>query len=60
LNAVHWHKEVLPILIMTRSCAVEISYSSNTLLGLKNVFDEAIVAALEPPVKKKSKKCIML
>ncbi|GME77841.1 hypothetical protein B5S28_g4817 [[Candida] boidinii] len=28
--------------------------------GLKNVFDEAIVAALEPPVIKKSKKCSIL
>ena len=28
--------------------------------GLKNVFDEAIVAALEPPVIKKSKKCTIL
>ncbi|KAG7700163.1 hypothetical protein KL930_000850 [Ogataea haglerorum] len=28
--------------------------------GLKNVFDEAIVAALEPPVIKKAKKCTIL
>lgn len=31
-----------------------------TQRGLKNVFDEAIVAALEPPVIKKSKKCTIL
>lgn len=34
--------------------------SALTQKGLKNVFDEAIVAALEPPVKKKSKKCRIL
>lgn len=34
--------------------------SALTQRGLKNVFDEAIVAALEPPVYKKSKKCLIL
>ena len=34
--------------------------SALTQRGLKNVFDEAIVAALEPPVIKKSKKCAIL
>lgn len=36
--------------------------SALTQRGLKNVFDEAIVAALEPPMatKKKSKKCLIL
>lgn len=34
--------------------------SALTQRGLKNVFDEAIVAALEPPVIKKSKKCTIL
>ncbi|KAL6927676.1 Rho GTPase [Hanseniaspora valbyensis] len=34
--------------------------SALTQRGLKNVFDEAIVAALEPPVIKKSKKCVIL
>lgn len=34
--------------------------SALTQRGLKNVFDEAIVAALEPPVVKKSKKCTIL
>ena len=34
--------------------------SALTQKGLKNVFDEAIVAALEPPVTKKSKKCVIL
>ena len=28
--------------------------------GLKNVFDEAILAALEPPEPKKSRKCQVL
>ena len=28
--------------------------------GLKNVFDEAILAALEPPAKPKKKKCNLL
>ena len=28
--------------------------------GLKNVFDEAILAALEPPEPKKKRKCVML
>lgn len=34
--------------------------SALTQRGLKNVFDESIVAALEPPVIKKSKKCAIL
>lgn len=34
--------------------------SALTQRGLKNVFDEAIVAALEPPVIKKPKKCVIL
>ncbi|KAJ2848216.1 GTPase Cdc42 [Coemansia brasiliensis] len=34
--------------------------SALTQKGLKNVFDEAIVAALEPPPAKKSKKCLIL
>ncbi|KAL6602101.1 cell division control protein 42 [Neocallimastix californiae] len=28
--------------------------------GLKNVFDEAIIAALEPPTTKKQRKCLLL
>lgn len=28
--------------------------------GLKNVFDEAILAALEPPEPPKKKKCVLL
>lgn len=34
--------------------------SALTQKGLKNVFDEAIVAALEPPAAAKKKGCIML
>ncbi|KAI5843270.1 small GTPase CDC42 [Tricharina praecox] len=34
--------------------------SALTQRGLKNVFDEAIVAALEPPADKKKKKCVFL
>lgn len=34
--------------------------SALTQRGLKNVFDEAIVAALEPPVKQKKSKCNIL
>ncbi len=34
--------------------------SALTQVGLKSLFDDAIVAALEPPVIKKSKKCIIL
>ncbi|KAJ2395289.1 GTPase Cdc42 [Coemansia sp. RSA 2559] len=34
--------------------------SALTQKGLKNVFDEAIVAALEPPVQKKKSKCLLL
>lgn len=34
--------------------------SALTQKGLKNVFDEAILAALEPPEQKKSKKCVLL
>lgn len=28
--------------------------------GLKNVFDEAILAALEPPEPKKTRRCVLL
>lgn len=28
--------------------------------GLKNVFDEAILAALEPPEPQKKRKCVLL
>lgn len=34
--------------------------SALTQKGLKNVFDEAIVAALEPPVVKKTRRCVIL
>ncbi|KAI8909947.1 Rho GTPase [Geranomyces variabilis] len=34
--------------------------SALTQKGLKNVFDEAIIAALDPPQSKKSKKCNLL
>lgn len=34
--------------------------SALTQKGLKNVFDEAIVAALEPPVVKKRNKCLIV
>jgi cell division control protein 42 len=34
--------------------------SALTQKGLKNVFDEAIIAALEPPVRHKTKKCCLI
>lgn len=34
--------------------------SALTQQGLKNVFDEAIIAALEPPKKDKRGKCLLL
>jgi cell division control protein 42 len=34
--------------------------SALTQKGLKDVFDEAIVAALEPPVTKKKAKCLIM
>ena len=34
--------------------------SALTQKGLKNVFDEAILAALEPPETKKKRKCLLL
>uniref|UniRef100_A0A8C5MPR5 Cell division control protein 42 homolog n=1 Tax=Leptobrachium leishanense TaxID=445787 RepID=A0A8C5MPR5_9ANUR len=34
--------------------------SALTQKGLKNVFDEAILAALEPPEPKKKRKCVLL
>jgi len=34
--------------------------SALTQRGLKNVFDEAILAALEPPEPKRQRKCVIL
>lgn len=34
--------------------------SSLSQRGLKNVFDEAILAALEPPETKPKKRCVLL
>jgi cell division control protein 42 len=34
--------------------------SALTQKGLKNVFDEAIIAALEPPPQKKKPKCLLI
>jgi len=34
--------------------------SALTQKGLKNVFDEAIVAALDPPVIKQKRRCLVL
>ena len=34
--------------------------SSFSQRGLKNVFDEAILAALEPPEPPKKKRCVLL
>ena len=34
--------------------------SALTQQGLKNVFDEAILAALEPPEPKKTRRCVIL
>ncbi|XP_010216806.1 PREDICTED: cell division control protein 42 homolog, partial [Tinamus guttatus] len=34
--------------------------SALTQKGLKNVFDEAILAALEPPEPKKTRRCVLL
>jgi cell division control protein 42 len=34
--------------------------SALTQKGLKNVFDEAIIAALDPPQTRKAKKCLLL
>lgn len=34
--------------------------SALTQKGLKNVFDEAIISALDPPSTKKSKKCLLI
>lgn len=53
------------LLILTLVLSLSFSYNSpsDTLIcniQLKNVFDEAIVAALEPPVQKKKTKCNIL
>jgi len=40
---------------------LSVSFSFETLQkGLKNVFDEAILAALEPPEPSKRRKCVIL
>lgn len=40
--------------------SVHISLALCSQKGLKNVFDEAILAALEPPEPKKKRKCVLL
>lgn len=37
-----------------------LSLSAPFQKGLKNVFDEAILAALEPPEPKKTRRCVLL
>ena len=37
-----------------------VEWPALTWKGLKNVFDEAILAALEPPEPKKSRRCVLL
>lgn len=46
----------------TQHIAFGIKYVFSSVLqkGLKNVFDEAILAALEPPEPPKKKKCVLL
>lgn len=46
----------------TQYIAFGIKYVFPSVLqkGLKNVFDEAILAALEPPEPPKKKKCVLL
>jgi len=43
-----------------RGAVKYVECSALTQKGLKNVFDEAIVAALEPPASKKKSKCLVL
>lgn len=37
-----------------------VTFSTLTQKDLKNVFDEATLAALEPPEPKKSRRCVLL
>lgn len=42
------------------ACSLIFLFFSHLQRGLKNVFDEAILAALEPPEVKKTRKCVLL
>lgn len=52
----------LPFFYLTCVCFIEpfVFVCLCSQKGLKNVFDEAILAALEPPEPKKKRKCVLL
>lgn len=59
----HFHHTVKLIKQAVFCISLSLSHLLSLLLnqrGLKNVFDEAILAALEPPETKTKRKCLLL
>lgn len=54
------HLTLLAFVCVNSKMRLPLSLSAPFQKGLKNVFDEAILAALEPPEPKKTRRCVLL